>query len=214
MQHEKNNVRYWTYGNPKKETLLLVHGFTGSHDGFQYIVPFLIDYFIIIPDLPGFGISPLDFDEWTVEALAARINEFVTTLKLKKPPVLISHSLGGLIAASMLDQDSKLYAKKILFISPVATKISWLDSRKFGALAGTAQYAVGAKTGAFGQRFVRNKLLSRIGTITIMTEKKPARRTQYFNTTLIISTIFQVSASITSFIKTLFGEGLLIMRQV
>ena len=60
-----SGVSYWAYGESSKSTIVMIHGFTGSHEGFQYILKYLPNYQIIIPDLPGFGISrPLD-QPWT-----------------------------------------------------------------------------------------------------------------------------------------------------
>lgn len=143
MQHEKNGIFYWKYGDEKKPPLVMIHGFTGSHEGFQYIVPLLKNFYVIIPDLPGFGISkPLD-KPWTIDHLAKVSNEFVAGLALPVAPFLVSHSMGGLVAASMLAQNPELFDAKTVFISPVPNKITWRDGRKAGALAGRLQYAAG-----------------------------------------------------------------------
>ncbi len=174
MDHQLDTVKYWTYGDKSKPSLLLVHGFTGSHEGFQYIVPELEKTFhVIVPDLPGFGESLLFEKPWTVDELARRTNEFVKSLDLKDAPYLVSHSLGGLVAASMLSQDPKLFHKKTVFISPVATKIEWLDSRKLGAVFGALHYNIGKRTGKFGEKLVKSEVISRGATKVIMTARAP-----------------------------------------
>lgn len=176
-QHTAQKIAYWTYGDQTRPPLLFVHGFTGSHEGFGYIVPLLEkQFYMIIPDLPGFGESPLDFEPWTVDALAKRTNQFVQELELSQPPVVVAHSLGGLVAASMLAQAPQLYATKAVFISPVATKISLIDSRKLGAILSSLHYGVGKRTGALGEKLVRSKAISRVATELIATTDDPILR--------------------------------------
>ena len=164
-----NNVRYWTYHNSDKPTCVFIHGFTGSHEGFQYIIPHLQDFHIIVPDLPGFGQSPLTLEKYTIDELARVTNEFVASLNLAQPPFLVSHSMGGLVAASMLSQNPELFSKKTIFISPVATKVNYLDSRKLGELLGRLQYFLGKTIPGAGPRMVKSRLLSRLATKLILT---------------------------------------------
>ena len=171
-----SGVCYWIYGEPSKPAIVMIHGFTGSHEGFQYILKYLPNYQIIIPDLPGFGISqPLD-QPWTVEHLAEATNQFVASLKLKTPPYLLSHSMGGLVAAAMLAQQPKLYEKKTVFISPVATKIGKFEGRTVGAFGGALQYRLGTKI----PRVAKSRKISKVATKLIMTTKdKQMRKTIY-----------------------------------
>jgi pimeloyl-ACP methyl ester carboxylesterase len=169
MTKTLHNVRYWTYNNNKLPTCLFIHGFTGSHEGFQYILPNLTNFHVIMPDLPGFGQSKLTLQSYTIDELAKKVNEFVTSLQLDTPPYLVSHSMGGLVAASMLTQSPELFAKKTIFISPVATKVQYLDSRKLGEILGRLQYFLGKTVPGVGPRVVRSRLLSRIATKLILT---------------------------------------------
>lgn len=164
-----NSVRYWTYHTSNKPTCVFIHGFTGSHEGFQYIIPHLQDFHIIVPDLPGFGQSPLTLEKYTIDELARVTNEFVASLNLAQPPFLVSHSMGGLVAASMLSQNPELFSKKTIFISPVATKVNYLDSRKLGELLGRLQYFLGKTIPGAGPRMVKSRLLSRLATKLILT---------------------------------------------
>ena len=169
MSHELNEVRYWTYHEADKPVCVFIHGFTGSHEGFQYIIPELSRFHIVVPDLPGFGESRLGLDDFTIDELARKVNAFVAGLELKTPPYLVSHSMGGLVAASMLAQSPELFDRKTIFVSPVATKVNYLDSRKIGELLGRLQYLVGKTVPAAGPRLVRSRLISRIATAIILT---------------------------------------------
>lgn len=176
MSKQLENVRYWTYHESDKPTTVFIHGFTGSHEGFQYIIPELKRFHIIVPDLPGFGESELGLESFTIDELAKKVNDFVRGLKLKEPPYLVSHSMGGLVAASMLAQDPELYHPRTVFVSPVATRVNYLDSRKIGELLGRLQYFVGKTVPAAGPRLVKSRLLSRIATAIILTTNESAMR--------------------------------------
>src|SRR5690606_33605951 len=146
----------------------LVHGFTGSHEGFQYLIPELAKHFFVIaPDLPGFGKSRHAHKPWTAENLAKETNNFLRTLRLQQQPYLISHSMGGLIAAHMLKQNPELFHTHVIFISPVPNKISWQDIRKAGALAGRLQYAAGHHV----PKIASSRLISRIATAAMLRTK-------------------------------------------
>ncbi len=177
-QHrDLDGIHYWTYGVKDAQPLLLIHGFTGSHEGFQYLVPTLEKkFYIVIPDLPGFGSSNHAQKPWTIDSIAKQTNEFVSKLQLPQKPIVLSHSMGGLVAASMLTQNPELFAKKTIFLSPVASRIKWLDSRKIGALAGRLQFFVGYKIPRVGPHVLRSRILSRAATSIIMTTKDKALR--------------------------------------
>ena len=177
MQHENNGIKYWTYGDKEKYPLFLVHGFTGSHEGFQYLIPELKKHFFVIaPDLPGFGKSRHAEQPWTAEHLAKETNSFLDSLQLAQKPYLISHSMGGLIAAHMLRQNPDLFHTKTIFISPVPNKITWRDSRKVGAIAGRLQYTVGHHV----PKIATSRSISRLATIAMLrTTDKTLRRHIY-----------------------------------
>lgn len=169
-------IRYWTSHETAKKTAVFIHGFTGSHEGFQYIIPKLPWLHCIVPDVPGFGESELHADHQSIDAIALKLNQFVSSLKLKEPPVLISHSMGTLVAASMLEQAPELYDKKTVFISPVATRVGFFDKRKLGELVGRWQYFIGMKVPVAGPKLVKSRLLSRLATKLLLSTKNAELR--------------------------------------
>lgn len=178
MSHTLNDVSYWTYNDPSQPTCVFIHGFTGSHEGFQYIIPELERFHIIVPDLPGFGESKLGLDTFTIDELAKRVNTFVRDLKLKQPPYVIGHSMGGLVVASMLAQNPELFNPKAVLVSPVATKVNYLDSRKIGEFLGRLQFFLGKTVPEAGPRLVKSRLISRISTAIILTANQPKLKKQ------------------------------------
>lgn len=161
-------IRYWIYNPKAKKTVVMVHGFTGSHEGFQYIVPLLPDIRFIVPDLPGFGLSTIGSNSWSIEAIASLMNDFVRSLKLKKPHVL-GHSMGGLVASHMLDLNRELYDEQVILISPVPTTIRANDKRRVGAILGALQYKLGHTLPGIGPKIVKSRTVSRVATKLIMT---------------------------------------------
>jgi hypothetical protein len=84
-----------------KADAILVHGFTGSKEDFDFIAPLLSDrgYRVTTFDNRGQYQSPhsLREDAYTTASIARDIIELATTLKMDKPH-LFGHSLGGVIA--------------------------------------------------------------------------------------------------------------------
>ena len=161
--------------------MVLVHGFTGSHEGFQYIIPLLPSIRFIVPDLPGFGASDLPAkDDWSIDALARLTNDFVTALNLPVPPHILGHSMGGLVVSSMVYQNPELFSDHVVLISPVPTAIRRNDARRPGAILGALQYRIGHKTGRAGHKLVRSRTISRALTaFLIKTTDKQLREEIY-----------------------------------
>lgn len=174
-------VHYWTYHDEAPVTMVLIHGFTGSHEGFQYIIPQLPGIRFIVPDLPGFGESDLmPREEWTIDSLAALANEFVEKLQLPTPPFILGHSMGGLVVSSMIGQAPDLYAEDMVLISPVPTPIRRNDARRGGAVLGALQYKLGHTTGRLGRRLVKSRTISRgLTWILLHTTDKELRKAIY-----------------------------------
>jgi pimeloyl-ACP methyl ester carboxylesterase len=166
---DTTTIRYWTYHPEATITMVLIHGFTGSHEGFQYIIPLLPNIRFIVPDLPGFGASTIGRDDWSIDGIARLTNEFVASLRLPEPPHILGHSMGGLVVSSMLDQAPELYDKKAVLLSPVPTAIRTNDSRRAGAILGALQYAVGHRIPKVGERIVKSRTITRAITKLIMT---------------------------------------------
>lgn len=175
MQHSRIlahglRVRYWQYHPQATTTMVLIHGFTGNHKGFQYIIPLLPNIRFIVPDLPGFGETDLpQRSDWSVDAIARLTNEFVQALQLPTPPHILGHSMGGLVVSSMVRQAPDLYDSKMILLSPVPTAITKNDKRRAGAILGALQYGLGYKLPKVGERLVKNRTITRAITHTIMT---------------------------------------------
>ena len=97
----------------------MVHGFRGTHHGLAKIIESLPEYQIIAPDLPGFGDSmPLAGQTHSLENYLQFLNEFITALHLKQPPVLLGHSFGSIITGHFAAAHAEKLEKLIL-INPI-----------------------------------------------------------------------------------------------
>jgi len=86
-----HSVFYREAGDPKRPTLLLLHGFPTSSHMFRDLVPLLVDqYHVVAPDLPGFGFtqSPAGF-RYSFDSLAEVIGGFVDALGLKRYAIYV-----------------------------------------------------------------------------------------------------------------------------
>ena len=86
-------IFYREAGDPKKPTLLLLHGFPTSSHMFRGLIPLLAnDYHLIAPDLPGYGLSDApdraNFS-YTFDHLAEIIGDFVEQIGLERFAVYI-----------------------------------------------------------------------------------------------------------------------------
>lgn len=169
-------IAYWTHHESKKPTLLLVHGFTGSHKGFQYLVPLLKDFHLIIPDLPGFGISPLPNKKLTLENLGKILVEFIDALHLDARPHLLGHSMGSLVVAEAVRQKNDVCDDKLILISPVPTPVGIIDNRFGGAALGQLYYTVSHRIPVVGQKIAKSKMITRLSTRVIMSANETNMR--------------------------------------
>lgn len=114
----QGEVHYWTYNTNKRQTLLLIHGFRGTHHGLAKIAENLPDFRLIVPDLPGFGASDaFASKEHSVESYVEFIKEFIEKLELTKP-IIVGHSFGSIVASHFVAAHPNS-AEKLILINPI-----------------------------------------------------------------------------------------------
>ncbi|MBC7943187.1 alpha/beta fold hydrolase, partial [Candidatus Saccharibacteria bacterium] len=112
------NVAFWTYHDAKLPTIVMIHGFRGTHHGLDLIAKALPEYYVIVPDLPGFGKSDPLHEEHSLDNYIKWLHAFITELKLSEPPVLLGHSFGSIITAAYAGQHPDSISKLIL-VNPI-----------------------------------------------------------------------------------------------
>lgn len=101
----------------KKPTLIMIHGFRGTHHGLQLIADHLSDYDIIIPDLPGFAAGD-HLESYDLDSYVSWLNQYIKSLNLKEPPFLLGHSFGSIICSAYAAKYSDTIEKLIL-VNPI-----------------------------------------------------------------------------------------------
>lgn len=101
-------------GRPDAQAVVFLHGIGGAARAWQPQLDSLAaaGFHGIAIDLPGYGKRPAA-TAMTFEALAADLERTVDTLKLKRP-ILVGHSMGGMIAQTALRRRPDGYAGAVL----------------------------------------------------------------------------------------------------
>jgi pimeloyl-ACP methyl ester carboxylesterase len=113
-----SSFAYWQYASssPNAKLLVFVHGYRGNHRGLEAIAGALGDYEIIIPDLPGFGLSS-EITDHSIEGYVSWLGKFLEATKNDKPINLLGHSFGSIVVGN-LARTQKL--DSVILINPVS----------------------------------------------------------------------------------------------
>lgn len=86
------------------QTVVLLHGFCGSHAYWKYVTDDLSEYYRVIAiDLRGHGKSAVPEDSYTIADMANDLKLLLDKLEVEHASI-IGHSLGGYIALSFAEQ--------------------------------------------------------------------------------------------------------------
>jgi pimeloyl-ACP methyl ester carboxylesterase len=110
-------TRAVTAGHPKKPALLLVHDFLVSRLSWEEVIgPLSEHFFVVAPDLPGFGESekpnPARY-AYTIEALAEAVVDVIAALGVGRASI-VGHGLGGAIAINIAADHAELVQRLVL----------------------------------------------------------------------------------------------------
>lgn len=95
--------------------VLILHGWGGSSDSWLEVEDFLVrnNYFVVAPDLPGFGKSPPPPKAWGIQDYSDFVFEFAKKLNLNRF-FLLGHSFGGRISIKFSGQHPEMLKGLIL----------------------------------------------------------------------------------------------------
>jgi pimeloyl-ACP methyl ester carboxylesterase len=100
-KHLRAGDHTWSYldGGSGKETILFVHGFSSDKESWMRVAGPLTDsYRVIIPDLPGFGETPMVKEkDYTIRSQVERLAIFMKELGIDRHHIM-GVSMGGWIA--------------------------------------------------------------------------------------------------------------------
>ena len=99
----------------KEETLLFLHGWQQSSADLKPLAKILSkDYTCYLLDLPGFGRTPLEDEEWGTAEYVQEVKKFIEEKNIK--PLLVGHSFGGKIALKLSTLYPESTAEKLVLI--------------------------------------------------------------------------------------------------
>ncbi len=117
-------VHYWQDGDPAQRPLLLLHGDYGNaYIQWAEVMPVLAeDYFVVAPDLPGYGqSSPLT--PLRLEKLLEWLQQFIQLMKFDAV-VVVGSSYSALLARMLASSDPALIPALILINGGVEPEIA------------------------------------------------------------------------------------------
>jgi pimeloyl-ACP methyl ester carboxylesterase/membrane-associated phospholipid phosphatase len=152
----------------KGETVVLLHGIASSGQSWQPVIDELDQrkYRIVALDLLGFGTSPQP--NWMEYSIEDHVRSIMATLRRKgvrKPFILVGHSMGSLVAAEIAHQYPKKVKHLILHQMPVYDPSSSFRGRNFkhAAYRGVFSFiAAHPNLTLFGARAI-NRVAARLG---------------------------------------------------
>lgn len=140
-------------------TLVLVHGFRGTHHGLLPVVARLPEFRVIAPDLPGFGASGPLPDGHGLDDYAVWLQQLLERVDPLGRAVVVGHSFGSLVVARRVGQ---LGGRKIVLINPIAEPPT-TSFAALGTLVASAYHGLGAMLPArSGDRLLRWPLATRV----------------------------------------------------
>ncbi len=159
-------THYWVYGpEDATRTVLAVHGFRGDHHGLETIAAHLQGVRVVVPDLPGFGVSdPLPSSD--IDSYVAWLTGFHAALGMDEQTVVLGHSFGSIVVAATVA--AGLRTRLLVLVNPIAAP----------ALQGPRAIATGVAIGYYkagavlpkpvGLALLRNPAIVRVMSIAML----------------------------------------------
>lgn len=127
MPFKQGEIAYQKQGNGKK-VLIFIHGLSSNSDAWYRNIKDLKKNFTCIAiDLPGYGRSFKNSEEFTPTYFASILNDFTDQLKISKFS-LIGHSMGGQASIKFASQYPEKLEKLILIAPAGIEEFSFLES--------------------------------------------------------------------------------------
>ena len=143
-----SSTAYWVYGNEQApKTIILIHGYRGTHHGLELIAKELNNYKVIVPDLPGFGQSGehknyflTNYVDWLEDFFQEM--GFLDKTPKKQKPHLLGHSFGSIIVSGFAEKNQNKVDKLIL-LNPIPAPVS--EAKNIADFFGNGYYKIGEK---------------------------------------------------------------------
>jgi pimeloyl-ACP methyl ester carboxylesterase len=160
----------WHYpGQNSKGTLLFIHGFRGDHHGLSASAGAMVDYDVLIPDLPGYG-KTAELESHDLESYGRWLLGLVS--KIGPDVVVLGHSFGSLVVSQAVSQG--LVAKAIVLQNPITTRSD--QQKDFANRLARGFYAFAIAMGKLGSAFLRSWLVVQVMSVAMTTSKSAKLR--------------------------------------
>lgn len=169
-----SNVHYWVFHDDKPKTIIMIHGFRGTHHGLHDIIRALPQYRIVIPDLPGFGQStPMVDTPHDISGYTEFVRQFIQKQNLPQKPTLLGHSFGSIITSSFAAAHGDMIDKLIL-VNAIATP-ALKGPRALSSFGAKMYYQLGAKLPEkAGQKLLSSKTMVKATSVVLTKTKDKA----------------------------------------
>ncbi|PYT06686.1 MAG: hypothetical protein DMF49_10420 [Acidobacteria bacterium] len=135
-------LHYRRIGPDSAPAVLFLHGITESHRYFASRLAGLAGPFhLVLPDLPGFGLSPKPVVSYRIDLFVDAIRAFVEEGELSERPLhLVGHSLGAILALEYAARYPEQVGRIVLLSLPrfsdpeTAREIFWSGSPSYRKL--------------------------------------------------------------------------------
>ncbi|ROS73727.1 pimeloyl-ACP methyl ester carboxylesterase [Curtobacterium sp. PhB130] len=174
VEVDGRTTHYWEYGPADAaQTVLAVHGFRGDHHGLESIAAHLVGVRVIVPDLPGFGISdPLAVSD--VDSYVAWLRAFHAAVGLDRTAVVLGHSFGSIVVSAAVA--AGLDTRLLVLVNPIAAP-ALQGPRAVGTGIAIAYYRAGAALPRpVGLGLLRNRAIVRVMSIAMLKSRDPEMR--------------------------------------
>jgi pimeloyl-ACP methyl ester carboxylesterase len=171
-----SKAKYWVYNDSASPTVMVIHGYRGTHHGLMDVIERLPQLRFIVPDLPGFGEStPMTAQPHDMPGYAKFILELMKQLNLDSV-ILMGHSMGTLVAAELVVLQPELFTKLIL-INPIAED-PMRGLGKFKLSPGIIYQWIGGRLmpDRLGHAMLRHPWFILIGSVAMAKTKDPTLR--------------------------------------
>lgn len=154
-------------------TVVLVHGFRGTHHGLLPVVERLPQVRFIAPDLPGFGRSEPLARGHSLDDYSAWLEAFLAEVDPRDDAIVLGHSFGSLVISR---RPSAIASRRLVLVNPIASPALEGPQAILTRLA-IFYYWLGSRLPApAGQLLLSHPLITRVmSEVMAKTKSKPLR---------------------------------------
>jgi pimeloyl-ACP methyl ester carboxylesterase len=170
------DTAYWNYGPiTGPVALVMIHGFRGDHHGLEPFVAELgADMRIVVPDLPGFGLSSDLVASGRIDDYANWLTAFCAAVSATPSTVVLGHSFGSIVVAAALA--SGLEVERAILVNPIAANALQGPRGILTKLAVFYYKLAAALPEKMGFALLKNSAIVRIMSIAMAKTKDPDLR--------------------------------------